>query len=118
MLWSDAIQALSAKTLVDGPNFEVKNVAASDLLSDLLTTSKDDFVILTGHTSPHAIRTAITVGALGVIIVRGKQAHPESITIAQSYGISLAATRLKMFESCVILGNLLRSASSAKSEFV
>jgi hypothetical protein len=115
MLWSDAIKALAAQTLVDGPDFEVKNFAAADLLSDILATSKEDFVILTGHTSPHVIHTAITVGALGVIIVRGKQAHLESINAARDFGIPLAATQLKMFESCFILGGLIWSSPSSKS---
>ena len=115
MLWSDAIKALAAQTLVDSPEFEVKNFAAADLLSDILATSKEDFVILTGQTSPQAIRTAVAVGALGVIIVRGKQPLPESINVARNYGIPLAVTQLKMFESCVVLGGLLWSSPSSKN---
>lgn len=115
MLWSDAIKALAAQTLVDSPDFEVKNFAAADLLSDILATTKEDFVVLTGQTSPQAIRTAVAVGALGVIIVRGKQTLPESINAARNYGIPLATTRLKMFESCATLGGLLWSYPSLKS---
>ncbi len=115
MLWSDAIGALGAKTLVDGPDFEIKNVAAADLLSDILATSKEDFVILTGQTSPQAVRTAFAVGALGIVIVRGKQVHPESINAARDYGIPLATTQLKMFEACATLGGLLWSSPLSKS---
>ena len=115
MLWSDVIKTLSAKTLVDGPDFEIKNVAAADLLSDILATSKEDFVILTGQTAPQAIRTAFAVGALGIIIVRGKQVQAESINAARGYGIPLAVTQLKMFEACATLGGLLWSSPSSKS---
>jgi hypothetical protein len=115
MLWSDVIKALQAQTLVESDNFEVKNFAAADLLSDILATSKDDFVILTGQTSPQAIRTAVAVGALGVVIVRGKQPPPESISVARSHGVPLAATQVKMFESCVILGGLLWNSPSSKN---
>ena len=115
MLWSDAISAIAAQTLVDGPDFEIKNVAAADLLSDILATSKKDFVILTGQTSPQAIRTAYAVGALGIVIVRGKQVHPESINSARDYGIPLAITQLKMFEACATLGGLLWRSPSSKS---
>jgi len=115
MLWADAIKALAAKTLVDGPDFEIKNFAAADLLSDILATSKEDFVILTGQTSIQAIRTAVTVGALGVIIVRGKQAPLGSINAARSHGLPLATTHLKMFETCATLGGLLWSYPSSKS---
>jgi len=115
MLWADAIKAVAAQTLVDGPDFEIKNFAAADLLSDILATSKEDFVILTGQTSPQAIRTAAAVGALGVIIVRGKQASPGSISAARDHGIPLATTQLKMFEACATLGGLLWSSPSSKS---
>ncbi len=115
MLWSEMIDALSARTLVEGPDFDVRNVAAADLLSDILATSKDDFAILTGQISPQAIRTAITVGALGVVIVRGKQPPPESIGIAQNYGVPLAVTDLRMFEACVAAGGRLWNSPLSKS---
>jgi hypothetical protein len=115
MIWSAVIKALQAQTLVESADFEVKNVAAADLLSDILATSKEDFVILTGQTSPQAIRTAVAVGALGVVIVRGKQPPPESINVARNYGVPLAITTMKMFESCVILGGLLWNSPSSKN---
>ena len=115
MLWSDAIKAVTAQTLVDGPDFEIKNFAAADLLSDILSTSKEDFVILTGQTSLQAIRTAVAVGALGVIIVRGKQAPIGSINAARNHDVPLATTQLKMFEACAILGGLLWSSPLSKS---
>ncbi len=115
MLWSDAIRALAAQTFVDGPDFKVKNVASGDLLSDILATTKEDFIMLTGQTTPQAIRTAIAVGALGVIIVRGKKPLDESIAIARENGIPLASTQLKMFECCFTLGGLLWNSPSSKS---
>ncbi len=115
MLWSEVIKALQAQTVVESDNFEVKNFAAADLLSDILATSKDDFVILTGQTSPQAVRTAVAVGALGIVIVRGKQVPPESVSVARSHGMPLVATQMKMFESCVILGGLLWNSPSSKS---
>lgn len=115
MFWSEVIKALQAQTLVESDNFEVKNFAAADLLSDILATSKDDFVIITGQTSPQAIRTAVAVGALGIVIVRGKQTPPESVSVARSHGMPLAVTQMKMFESCVILGGLQWNSPSSKS---
>ncbi|MDF1590286.1 MAG: hypothetical protein P1P89_02125 [Desulfobacterales bacterium] len=115
MLWSDLTKALAAQTLVDGPDFEVKNIAAADLLSDILATAKEEFVILTGQTSPQAVRTAFAVGALGIVIVRGKQVPLGSINAARDYCIPLATTRIKMFEACATLGGLLWSSPSSKS---
>jgi predicted transcriptional regulator len=115
MFWSDVIRALQAQILVQSADFEIKNFAAADLLSDILASQKDDFVILTGQTSPQSIRTAVAVGALGVIIVRGKQLPPESINVARTYGVPLAMTTMKMFESCVILGGRLWNSPSSKN---
>lgn len=115
MLWSELLEALEARAVVDAPDFEVRNVAAADLLSDILATAKDDFVILTGQTTPQAIRTAITVGALGVMIVRGKQPQPEAIGIAQNYGVPLAVSDKKMFEACVAAGARLWNSPLSKN---
>ncbi len=115
MQWSELIEALDARVLVEGSDFEVKSVAAADLLSDILATSKQEFVVLTGQISPQAIRTALTVGALGVVIVRGKQPPPETIGIAQNYGVPLAVTDLKMFEACVEAGARLWNSALSKN---
>ena len=115
MTWADVLEVLQARELVGAADFTVRNVAAADLLSDILASRKEDFVILTGQTSPQAIRTAITVGGLGVVIVRGKQPPPESVGLAQNYGVPLAVTDRMMFEACVAVGSLLWSSPSSKN---
>lgn len=110
MIWSELITALDAKPLVDAADFEVKNIAAADLLSDILATDKEDFVILTGQISPQAVRTALAVGALGVIVVRGKMPPPETVGLAHNYGVPLAVSELRMFEACVAAGRQLWSS--------
>ncbi|MBI2302894.1 MAG: hypothetical protein HYU66_28645 [Armatimonadetes bacterium] len=107
MWWSDLIAALHATPLVELPDFEAQSVAAADLLSDILATDKEDFVILTGQISPQAIRTALAVGALGVVVVRGKQPPQETVRLAKSYGVPLAVTELRMFEACYVAGGVL-----------
>ncbi|MCC7491759.1 MAG: hypothetical protein IT204_05405 [Fimbriimonadaceae bacterium] len=115
MLWSEVLESLGARQLVEGADFEVQSVAAADLLSDILATDKEQFMILTGQISPQAIRTALTVGALGVVVVRGKQPPPETVGLAQNYGVPLAVTDLKMFEACVAVGARLWSSASSKN---
>ena len=107
MRWSELIATLDAKPLVELHDFEIRNVAAADLLSDILATDKEDFVILTGQISPQAIRTAMAVGALGVVIVRGKQPPPETVGLAHNYGVPLVVTELPMFEACALAGAAL-----------
>ncbi len=115
MRWTELIRALTAEEVVAAPDFEVAAVAAADLLSDILATDKEDFVVLTGQTSPQAIRTALTVGALGVVIVRGKEPPPETVALAQNHGVPLAVTAQRMFEACVTAGGLLWSSPSPTS---
>lgn len=115
MRWSELIEALDAKVIVEAPDFDVEAVAAADLLSDILATEKENFVIVTGQISPQAIRTALTVGALGVVIVRGKQPPPETVGLATNYGVPLAVTDARMFEACVTAGGLLWNSRSPTS---
>lgn len=115
MMWSELLAGLGATALVDSDDFEVRAIAAADLLSDILATEKSDFVMLTGQTTAPAIRTAVAVGALGVIVVRGKNVPEEMIDLATNFGIPLAVTQLKMFEACVSAGVCLWSSASSKS---
>ncbi|NUP98515.1 MAG: hypothetical protein HUU35_01535 [Armatimonadetes bacterium] len=115
MRWSDLVAALDATEAVSAPDFEFENCAAADLLSDILGTDKEDFVILTGQASPQAIRTAIAVGALGMVVVRGKHLPAETIALAENHGVPLAVTRLRMFETCVTAGEHLWTSPSIKS---
>lgn len=72
------IKALSCKVLVRSAAFDtarIQSVVASDLMSDVLTTNKENFIISTSLNSEQVIRTADIVGALGVLLVNGK--HPQ-----------------------------------------
>jgi predicted transcriptional regulator len=115
MRWSELVKALDATVLVPGGDFHIRNVAAADLLSDILACEKEEFVILTGQVTSPAIRTALAVGALGVVVVRGKRVPEETIDLSASYGIPLAVTDAMMFEASVTLGGILWSSPTSKS---
>ena len=115
MLWSELLEVLEATAVVPSGDFEFHNIAAADLLSDILATQKEDFVMVTGQTTAAAIRTALAVGALGVVVVRGKTVPDECIELAQSLNVPLAVTRQMMFESCYLAGARLWSSPSSKS---
>ncbi|NUP98516.1 MAG: hypothetical protein HUU35_01540 [Armatimonadetes bacterium] len=112
MLWSELLTALAATPLVEAPDFAIQSVSAADLLSDILATEREEFVILTGQTSQRTIRTAIAVGALGVVVVRGKHVPPEAVALAANARVPLAVSPQRMFEACVVAGQLLRSSRS------
>ena len=109
MRLSEVIRNLKAEevTPLNDNNVEVKSICACDLLSDILATDKEEFIILTGLTTPQVVRTAEIVGALAIIIVRGKYPSQEFIGIAQAHGISILGTKFPMFESCVKLKKIL-----------
>ncbi len=108
MQLSEVACRLQAVELVppDEPDVEVQNACAADLLSDILATGKEQFVILTGLLSPQVIRTAQVVGALAVFLVRGKHPTQEMLGMARAHAIPLYATGLPLFESCIRLAPL------------
>jgi len=79
---------------------EVTEFAASDLLSDILTFSKEGYFLLTGLTSPQVIRTAELTGASAILFVRGKYPPQEALGLAKSHHIPILRTEKLMFESC------------------
>ena len=110
MLLGEVVQRLEAEEVVraEDMDVEVANAAAADLLSDILATGKEQFVILTGLVSPQVIRTAQVVGALAVFLVRGKHPTQEIIGLARAHDMPLYTTSLPLFESCVRLAPLVK----------
>ncbi|MEA1940359.1 MAG: hypothetical protein U9N03_06835 [Candidatus Caldatribacteriota bacterium] len=98
----DLIRLLDAEVL-SGEDFldqEITDCGASDLLSDILAYSKDNYVLLTGLTSLQVVRTAELTGAIAIVFVRGKLPPQEAIGLARSHHIPLLRTEKLMFESC------------------
>jgi len=89
--------------LVTGEEFldrEIKAVCASDLLSDVLATDKQDFILITGLCTPQVVRTAELMGSLGVMFVRKKYPPQEAIGMAKVHEVPLICTKYDLFETC------------------
>ena len=82
----------------------VRDFAASDLLSDILTFEKDHYALMTGLTNAQIIRTAEITNACCVVILRGKQPQQAAVQLAQSHQIPLILSPLSMIEACSRLG--------------
>ncbi len=98
----DLIRVLDAEVLC-GEDFldqVIIDFGASDLLSDILAYSKDNYVLLTGLTSSQVVRTAELTGAIAIVFVRGKLPPQEAIGLAKSHHIPLLKTDNLMFGSC------------------
>ncbi|WP_448536304.1 hypothetical protein [Pseudothermotoga sp.] len=103
MKLAEILAELKAKVLtnahkVDQMQFE--HAAASDLMSEVLAIAKPDVVLITGLCTPQVVRTAEVVGIPAVIVVRRESLPSETVEMAETAGIVLAATKMSMFEAC------------------
>ncbi len=78
---------------------------ASDLMSDVLTTSVDNLLLITGLSNLQTIRTAEMSDIYGILLVRGRSASDEMRALASELGIVIIETGYSMFRSCGLLYN-------------
>ena len=90
----------------NGYDRHIRKIVASDLMSDVLVVDEDDLLLLTSLVSDQVLRTAQVVGAVGVVVVNGKQLPPSMVAVAHNLGVSLLSTRLSKFDACVALHQL------------
>ncbi|MFU8780710.1 MAG: hypothetical protein ACNA71_06760 [Kiritimatiellia bacterium] len=109
------IPVLKAQPFHTPPSFanaSIHHVVASDLMSDVLVAHVEDFILVTSLASDQMIRTADLVGAVGVVLVNGKQ-PPQSLTnLAKELDLPLLGTNLPKFEACLAIGNTLMQDTS------
>ena len=79
---------------------EINSACGSDLMSDVLAFVKDQGMLLTGLVNPQVIRTAEMMDMHCVVFVRGKRPTLEIIELAESNGIAVLCTELRMFDAC------------------
>ena len=116
-MFTGLCQRIGAEILVaPSPDREVRTVCASDLLSDILASRQEEFVILTGMVSPQVIRTAEVVDAVGIVFVRGKALPPNVLALARARGVPVAVTDHCMFAACALLADLFHAGAAARSE--
>lgn len=90
-------QPLSPKLNLD---CQVRYAFASDLMSDVLRFDLAEGLLVTGLTNPQIVRTAEMADAWAILLVRGKDPHPETLSLAEQVGIPILRTDLTMFEAC------------------
>jgi len=106
---------LHGKLLVaDTTSRPVQAVVASDLMSDVLVVTCEDFLLVTSLASDQMIRTADLVGAAGVVLVNGKQPPASALKLAKDLSIALIASPLPKFETCLAIGAALEGGDPLK----
>jgi hypothetical protein len=102
MTISDVKKALNCRVFCgeDRMDEEIHSACGSDMMSDVLAYVKDQSVLLTGLVNPQVVRTADMMDMLCIVFVRGKEPDGMMIQLAQSRGIVLMNTSLRMFDAC------------------
>ncbi len=85
----------------------IHSVFASDLMSDVLMSDRDDMLLITSLSTEQSIRSADMVGAEAVVIANQKTVTEGMIELAKEQGIALLRTPLPKYESCIRLGKLM-----------
>ncbi len=109
MTISDIIDTLPAHVVYGAPGFQelkIGKIVAGDLMSDILVSVETDVLLVTSLATEQTIRSADIVGAPVILLVNDKLPLPSMKILAEQCGITLLATPMPMFESCVTLGFL------------
>lgn len=89
----------------DKLELDFEYVFGCDLMSDVLTLSENNIILLTGLTNIQTVRTAEMMDIKCIVYVGGKVPDAQVISLAKDKGICLMCTKNIMFNSCGILYN-------------
>lgn len=106
---ADAIDA----NLIWGPEgweqINIDTIYASDLMSDVLMSDRDEMLLITSLSTEQAVRSASIVGSEAVVIANGKTVTDGMVELAKDQGVVLLGTSFPKYESCVRLGRILEA---------
>ena len=103
---SEIVQMLGGSIISrnsDPSDRAVQYAFASDLMSDVLTLTVDDVLLITGLASVQTVRTAIIADISCVLLVRNKQITEDMRTLAEDNDIVLLQTDVSMFRASGLL---------------
>jgi len=86
---------------------QIASVFASDLMSDVLMSDRDEMLLVTSLSTEQSIRSASIVGAEAVVIANNKTVTSGMIELAKEQEIALLCTELPKYDSCVQIARIL-----------
>ena len=90
---------------------QLRYAFASDLMSDVLTVTQDDGILITGLASAQAVRTAMMSDIHVILFVRNKRITDDILRLAEQSGVTVIASAFSMFHAIGVLYNAgLKSA--------
>ena len=104
---ADMLEAETMNAPEGWERFRIETVFASDLMSDVLMSDREDLLLLTSLSTEQAIRSAGIVGCEAVVVANNKTVTDGMVELAREQGVALFCTRFPKYESCVRLGRLL-----------
>ena len=110
MTFEELAACIPCSVVVRGENYDsagIKNLVVSDLMSDVLTRPEENFVIVTSLNSDQVVRTADIVGAVGVLLVNGKQPQEHMKALAEEHRLTLFSTPEDSYHVCLAAGKVL-----------
>lgn len=102
--------ALDAELICGPEDWEktnIETVFASDLMSDVLMSDRDEMLMITSLSTEQSIRSAGIVGSEAIVIANDKTVTEGMIELAKDQDIVLLCTRHPKYESCVRLGRIM-----------
>jgi serine kinase of HPr protein (carbohydrate metabolism regulator) len=111
MTTKDLIEKIGLKPLSKFDYREVSGVFVSDMLSDVMANAKSGNLWLTVQTHKSIVPAANLVDVSAIIITSSKQVPPETVDLANKYGIAILSTELPIFE---LVGKLYGLGLGAK----
>ena len=81
----------------------VEYAFASDLMSDVLTLSADNLLLITGLSNIQSVRTAEMADISHILLVRNKQPTTEMIKLAEESSITLITSPYSMYRASGVL---------------
>lgn len=102
---SEVVELLQAEVVTGHSLLEtnIEHALGADLMSDVLTTPRDETILLTGLTNLQVIRTAEMVDIRAIVLVRGKRPAEDTLRLAIEMNTPLLLTAYSLFETCGIL---------------
>lgn len=102
MTIGDVKTLLGAQVLCGGEHLEqtVLSACGSDMMSDVLAFVKEQSVLLTGLVNPQVMRTAEMMDMRCIVFVRGKKPDDGMLALADSHGMTVMNTPLRMYTAC------------------
>lgn len=106
MTFEEIAKLVEAETLCGEEHLaglELERAYACDLMSDVLAFCSPGALLITGLTNIQIVRTAQMLDIPGVLFVRGKAPHEDTVALARDAGIPLILTGMNMFHTCGVL---------------